>query len=209
MNIQQIEKHKETIQFFIDNPNKGLWTRNESIKEWRKTTEPSFSMNQIYVPNDDHHNLRKSLADGEIIEFNPNCNPERSGIWKTDTLLDFHLEVKNYRIKPKEPKIKMGDWVKGISQNITGNYNITNKLQLNQANEDSSYIKWAPIEDELCVFKEKDTDYYIVDQFLKTETYIKDGINTKCDKHWGKSSNAWFEEVYPIEYIDTLKRTKE
>jgi len=56
-----------------------------------------------------------------------------------------------------------------------------------------------------CVFMERGAKHYIVDIFVNTETYQKDGANTKCSKHWAKHTDTWFHNVYPLKFIETLK----
>lgn len=70
-------------------------------------------------------------------------------------------------------------------------------------------VKWTPTKGEWCVFKDRDTSHFIVDTFDETKTFFDEGINTQCDKHWGGiHTDEWFHEVYPLEFIQTLKEIK-
>lgn len=50
-------------------------------------------------------------------------------------------------------KFKLGDYVRDISPENSGIFQITNEAQLEQANLDSAYIAWEPRKGEWCWYK--------------------------------------------------------
>ncbi len=100
MTRKQIEKHKETIHWFIDNPDKGVWFKDcitRGNPKWEHTNAPTFSSSMPHVQNDEYAELRKAQADGKVIQV---LN-ERNGEWYDE--IPLFQAVNKYRIKPDAP----------------------------------------------------------------------------------------------------------
>ena len=57
---------------------------------------------------------------------------------------------------------KVGDWVRDTSVNNVGIFELKTCAQIEQANIDSSLVKWKPKIGELCVFWDSCDSEYIV-----------------------------------------------
>ena len=120
MTKEQVLKHKEAIEFFINNPDRGVWTKHQSGSGWKLDTAPNFLPLQIYVPNDDFAEFRKALINGKSIQSkidyicpssaSANLNNDWNENWDP-AIYGFHFTPEFYRIKPDEPKFRVGDWV--------------------------------------------------------------------------------------------------
>jgi len=108
MNKDQVIKHGEVIKWFIDNSDKGVWSKLMTSK-WHFLTDPSFDVNYEYIQNDEYAEFRKALADGKQLQIK-----DLFGKWldyDKNPTGKFTYTVDKYRIKSDEPKFKVGDWV--------------------------------------------------------------------------------------------------
>jgi len=115
MTKAQVEKHKEVMLWFINNPEKGVWRRSTCTGGWLINYKPLFSTNFIYVQNDEYAKFRKALADNLKVEYRH--TPDKP--WRSAEGIKFEeVDVACFQIKPDEPKFKVGDWVtiKGRNQ---------------------------------------------------------------------------------------------
>lgn len=75
----------------------------------------------LIVINDEYVEFRKALAEGKTIEYNPKS--QFHDRWDTVLTIDPSKDSspKNYRVKPEEPKFKVGDWViyNGVVKRVT------------------------------------------------------------------------------------------
>lgn len=118
MNKEQVQKYGEVIKWFCDNPDKGVWLCSP-IGEWVLTYRPQWDTVCKYVQNDEYAELRKAQADGKTIQYNntPHITIEN---WidinskLTSGVKNFTYPCQSYRIKPDEPKFKVGDWIRAI-----------------------------------------------------------------------------------------------
>jgi len=127
MTKDQIQKHKESMLWFIDNPNKGLYC-NIGTKEnpdWHLTQSPKFNVNFDYVINDKYAEYRKAEVEGKNIQFRtPNhfgkTLQEQNEFteWVDGTMKMFDKSCQysgtEFRIKATESKFKVGDSVRYI-----------------------------------------------------------------------------------------------
>jgi len=195
MTREQVEKHGEVIKWFVDNPDKGVYELT-SIG-WKLTYEPNFYPADKYVQNDRYAEFRKALVDGKTIQVND------FGEWK-DLKVNIIEEIQcrsieDYRIKPDEPEIKIGDWVKDISPENSGIHQITTEAQLEQAKSDSAYELWEPKDGELCVFWDDNDgerfDYWVINTLYRA-----------CkDKYYQDANGNKWDNVAPLEFVETLK----
>jgi len=137
MTKEQAIKHKSVIQWWLDNPEKGVWYKSiPSQSSWTLNDSPQFHTGSVYVQNDEYAELRKQVCDGASVQYRlragetpTNC----AGPWRdaredlTFNYITTHYEV---RIKPTEPKFTAGDWVVYTGHTFKGNkYKVTAVLE--------------------------------------------------------------------------------
>ena len=222
MTKEQALKHKKVIEWWLDNPDKGVWKKAHGL--WFLEKDPSFYIDYIYVQNDEYVEYRKALAEGKTIQFLQTCigthniDPVRWLDWNSyGQCFDKYTQ---YRVKPEEPKFKVGDWVtvnNGIPlrfKRFTGNLPEWNKelnyeivefikcgLKHQIPNFDRSIVKhWKPKKGEFCVFWDNNPydsskpEYYTVTKFRNIYNAAYEDINR----------NEW-DNIAPLEFINTLK----
>ena len=144
-------------------------------EDWYSSTcNPEMVFNHIspddvkyYVINDQFAEIRKALAEGKSIQML--CRYDKmEPIWDdmTEVIKSIgFVDVKeNYRIKPEEPKFKVGDWVVEIHSTtkaqvleLFGNQ-IRVKFCYPDAiitTDSSDFIPWAPKSGDWCWFLNK------------------------------------------------------
>lgn len=106
-------------------------------------------LDTVYVLNDSYSDYRKALAEGKIVQEQDYFNKQ----WRDMKTDNFHGASKTlyegvYRIKPEEPKFKVGDWV------VHPDADTPWKLTQNSINHlDNSELKlWQPKPGEFCWF---------------------------------------------------------
>jgi hypothetical protein len=217
MNKELIKKYKTEFDYWLNGGEllaKYPETHGEFVPaigvKWKDDTA-------IYIINDEYVEFRKALAEGKIIQWNSNYNKSYEH-WidvcdQTGKMFNLYT-ADIMRIKPEEPTFKVGDWVtvndgrphqfKRFTKDLPEwnksldyeNVEMLSGTKFHIPKFDRSIVKlWSPKPNEWCVFKDIDESHYIVDQFEETEG----------DKHWAKSIETWFQEIYPLEFINTLK----
>ena len=163
-------------------------------EDWYSSTyNPEMVFNHIspddvkyYVINDKFVEIRKALAEGKTVQYNfGNYGINRKDFpdsWKD---LDQSIGIladracsENYRIKPEEPKFKVGDWVVEIHSTtkaqvleLFGNQ-IRVKFCYPDAiitTDSSDFSLWQPKKGDWCWFLNKDR-IPTISQFLSIET---------------------------------------
>lgn len=186
MNKAQVTKHKEVIKFFLEYPEKGVWTRGTSFN-WSHTLNPEWGLKQPYVQNDSYHELRMAQVDGKIIE-----SYYMMSEWKAFEDSDFCGELHWYRIKSDEPAFKVGHWLTSTHTNDFSKTLVT-EMNILGVNDGNSYELWEPQEGEWCVFYD-DPDTYVVAKF---------GATAKGFHYPVKG--GMYHNIAPLEFIATLK----
>jgi len=193
MTKQEIKAHKEVIKWFIDNPDKGVWgTENVTPRVWELIDEPQFYIDNIYIQNDKYLEFRGALAEGKIVELDNTYlydTAKEEGWIAVDKILDY-IPLAHYRIKPEEPKFKVGDWA--VHPCMPHPWQVT-KNSLDNLN-DTLLKLWKPKKGEFCVFWDTNEQEYFVTQFRE-----------KQDEGYFTISGYWFKHVAPLEFIQTLK----
>ena len=117
-----------------------IWTRNNDLK---------------IVIDDEYYIYRKALAEGKTVEVYVlhrikvlDEQPWRRFVVGCST---FDLPVECYRIKPEEPKFKVGDWIRQGDRVFQYTYK---DLQYDKANPThcQNDEKWEPKGGEVCIF---------------------------------------------------------
>jgi len=190
MTKEQIKQHKESMLWFIEHPDKGVWFTQDNI-DWYLTKDPLFSAYKglIYVPNDKYSELRKARAEGKTIQI------LSKSIWE-DLDNPYWIEaLESYRIKPDEPKFKVGDWVRNTTHsNWIRCLEDDDLPDFNFETMGERFELWKPNVDEWCVFWDGNHYGYIVQQFKQE---VNDFYHT--------NSNGVFKHTAPLEFIQTLR----
>ena len=138
------------------------WREVRDFNDW----EP---LDTVYVLNDSYSTYRKALAEGKTIQMY--CKYDGvPPIWDDMTevikSIGFVMTKDNYRIKPEEPKFKVGDWVRDLRDNSVFQINSENfNLKLSITN--GVYIHWQPKKGEWCWFLNKEIP--VISQFHSLE----------------------------------------
>lgn len=194
MNKQQVEKHGEVMKWWVDNTDKGVWCNTGG--DWGIVNEPTFNVHYIYVQKDEYAEFRKALVEGISVEvYNNGYFSKRTlSMWIEVTGIGEDIPPEHFRIKPKEPKFKVGDWVvfKGkISQ-------VEENSCLALGDNDSNWKLWKPKAHEWCVFWDKCISHYIMDKYCGIDYNTPDAIQYRC-------SFDSFMNIAPLEFAQTLK----
>ena len=112
MNKELIKKYKAEFEYWL---NVGKLQAKFVYNQWVEAPKDIFSYNMVnfvLVIDDEYVEFRKALAEGKIIQQQDYYSKEWIDM-KTDK---FHGASDTqyegiYRIKPDEPKFKVGDWV--------------------------------------------------------------------------------------------------
>ena len=162
MNKQLINKYKLEFDHWLNGGSTLLGIRNlvSSTIRWYPSIrdpfeEESTSGELLVIINDEYVEFRKALAEGKIIQFKQSEND-----WWADANSSFNLSIDWYRIKPDEPKFKVGDFVRYIHHKTS-----PRALEINNINGGRYYFinsemsclehelePWTPVKNEWCWF---------------------------------------------------------
>ena len=106
MNREVIKANKEAFDWWLKTGER-VWRKDTPSQEWMLVF-PDW-IYKTYVPNDEYAEFRKAQADGKIIET-MDCEGTWIDMRKDWKSCGFNPKQK-YRIKPDEPKFKVGDYV--------------------------------------------------------------------------------------------------
>lgn len=185
MTKEQVKKRKEVIRWWLENTDKGVLVDKGDGRGWQQCTNPSFSTEYRIIQNDGYAELRKAQADGKIVQY----KGLSSQMYREMTDSDFNLHISNYRIKPEEPKFKVGDWIVNTSHAKPYEPMIVTQKMLDDKSPHNNGVHlelWTPTEGEWCVYEEMRGDEYVVCRYKKPEF-------------------AHSTKFYPLEYVMTLK----
>ena len=185
MNKQLINKYKLEFDHWL---NGGSVLINSDLGWCPIATEFTWSCNisvdALFVINDEYSEFRKALAEDKVIEY----LGQSSNVWHEVQEPDFNLHPTCYRIKPDEPKFKVGDFVRYAHStparaleinNINGNrYYFTNSEMSCLEHE---LEPWTPVKGEWCWFYDKASKYSHLAQF--NEMY-KNKFRSTTDTPW-------------------------
>lgn len=168
------------VKFMCDSEPKW-YTDKESFEETGrdnftdvlyKEYRPKDRVNSILIIIDDEYvEFRKALAEGKTIQIaglNPIAHPHaHKNTWEDMQGTVFNKAIELYRIKPEEPKFKVGDWVRDL---ISGKiHRVNNEDTVN--GKFSQVIKWQPKEGELVILKNKNDTISIIKYNGETNVY--------------------------------------
>ena len=133
-----------------------VWREVRDFNDWKP-------LDTVYVLNDSYSTYRKALAEGKIVEVATDYNDADGYIWKSMEDKEFHyFNINEIRIKPEEPKFKVGDWVvnktskQHIVKKITSTYSDTVTVGDTEVGINVMLINdlelWKPKKGEYCWF---------------------------------------------------------
>ena len=174
MNKELINKYKHEFDHWLNGGSTLLGIRNlvsSTIRWYPSISDPfeeeSTSGELLVIINDEYVEFRKALAEGKVIEY----LGQSSNLWHEVPEPDFNLHPTCYRIKPDEPKFKVGDFVRvapksnraitnsgtteftGIIR-VIDKYNLYNIRGIDGTDwfESDDIQPWTPIKGEWCWF---------------------------------------------------------
>ena len=193
MNKELIKKYKAEFDHWL-NGGELLYAYIDDTFSWKnmnaidKNIYPVYARNpfqiseyHIIIINDEFVEFRKALAEGEIVQYNfGNHGINRKDFpdsWKD---LDQSIGIladracpENYRIKPEEPKFKVGDWVvnktskQRIVKKVTSTYSDTVTVGDTEVGINVMLINdlelWKPKKGEYCWFWNKGTTLTVLE----------------------------------------------
>lgn len=120
------------------------------------------------VLRDSYFPYRTALAEGRTVEvyatYGVKALDEQP--WRRFAIgcSTFDLPVECYRIKPEEPRFKVGDWIRQGDRVFQYTYK---DLQYDKANPThcQNDEKWEPREGKICIFWDTRESYAIIDTF--------------------------------------------
>ena len=181
MNKKVIKKYRDVFDWWLDGG--SVWCKDND--KWQLADVIGWFSNVIYVQNDQYAEFRKAQADGKVIQCNiiEGQSEQEHYAYKDSqwyAVENFKYASSHYRIKPDEPKFKVGDWAIG-----TEDHKI---YQVTRRDINCAYLKkWEPQEgDWVCfpVYVDGIEERYIVSKYT----------NNYC-RHKG---------LAPLEFLQTL-----
>ena len=176
MNKELILKYKAEFDHWLNGGKLQVKFVNDP---WGEAPEGIFSystVNFVLVIDDKYAEFRKALAEGKTIQ----CNAKEGenditytaygDTWWVDTT-EFKYATRFYRIKPEEPKFKVGDWVihNGVHKRVTKAVDgLIDSLdnQVAVIMKEESLELWKPKEGEWCWFLSNNREP-VLKQFLQ------------------------------------------
>ena len=159
---------------------------------WEEAPEDIFSystVNFVLVIDDEYVEFRKALAEGKTIQY----LSDDSRDWKdctnqTSPSRQFLVHPTKYRIKPEEPKFKVGDWVRDLRDNNVFQINSTN-FNLNLSIKNTVYTHWEPKLGEWCWYSKWDeivcAEFYLC-KFVLNMNEVEPEFKHKYEPFIGK-----------------------
>ena len=126
MHKELIKKYKAEFNHWL---NDGKLQAKFNGNSWIEAPKDIFAFNYvanfILVIDDEYVKFRKALAEGKVVQYNfGNYGINRKDFPNTWKDLDLSIGIladracpENYRIKPEEPKFKVGDWIRDLRDN--------------------------------------------------------------------------------------------
>ena len=163
MNKELIKKYKKEFDHWLNGGSTLLGIRNlvsSTIRWYPSISDPfeeeSTSGELLVIINDEYIEFRKALAEGKIIQIN-NSKPETWIDIDADKLANYNPSF--LRIKPDEPKFKVGDFVTPLNRDINCSvWKIDKVLSCDTLASDLILLDtktiqpWTPVKNEWCWF---------------------------------------------------------
>ena len=219
MNKKLIITYFEEFKYWLNGGK--ILSKNTLLAEWSDTQSediwriPDEDISKVLIVIDDEYiDYRKALIEGKTVQYNfGNYGINKKdfpNIWKD---LDLSIGIlaeracpENYRIKPEEPKFKVGDWVvhngaiKQVTKAVDGLIDSLDN-QVAVIMKDKSLELWEPKEGESCWFWNNSNIYPKIATFT----------NKSLGMYYADISNDGFDfcEPYLPRLPSSLKQTIE
>ena len=222
MNKELIKKYKAEFDHWL-NGGKVIskytliptWSDCQSEDIWRITDENISKV--LIVINDEYATYRKALAEGKIVEVATDHNDIDGYIWESMEDDEFHhFNIDEIRIKPEEPKFKVGDWVVNRINEIgqilqedykgKGLYKISNthalKCEVGTSAKDLTI--WKPKTGEWCWVYDDITKVPVLRKFVCFDNDFNAPLKHIVENHDGRSTLP-FKHIEPFIGVLPLK----
>ena len=181
MNLELIKKYEKEFLHMLHG-GKLMFKPNDKQIWFDSVTSPiDWTVEGLYVIDDEYCIYRIALAEGRTVEvyatYGLKVLDEQP--WKLFAIgcSTFDLPVECYRIKPEEPKFKVGDFVRYIHTNSQKPLRIININCERYYFENAEIIlrvdeieKWEPKGGEVCIFWDnKHTNEAIIARYSHSE----------------------------------------
>lgn len=171
---EKLNKYWELIDWWRKAESNTILYKYEEEKIWYLMSNliPNFFLNKcIYIKNDEYVEFRKAEADEKIIEKKNYDNVQKCNFWvKTDTTDMLNYEIKGIRIKPDEPKYKIGDYVV-INQN-----KIKKITRVNKHSHSIDFTRYKKDELRLWTVEDASANEWVHYRHKNDDIYITCGI---------------------------------
>ena len=160
-----------------------IWREVRDFNDWKP-------LDTVYVLNDSYSDYRKALAEGKSIEFYELVDEDEFDStkdvykwleWRSATPSSSFTKTLKYRIKPEEPKFKVGNWVvnkeskQRIIKKVTSVYSDSVTVGDSTVGINVILIKdlelWKPQLGELVILKNKNDIISIIKYNGETNVY--------------------------------------
>lgn len=202
------------VQVYYKKDDEPKWLTDEECIEYeghdnfshiiRNSLEPE---DVLIIIDDEYIEFRKALAEGNTIQYyeciyqhemDVNLNRYDWLDWKSATPSSSFTKTLKYRIKPEEPKFKVGNWVvnkeskQRIIKKVTSVYSDTVTVGDSTVGINVMLIKdlelWEPKEGDICWFWNKSNIYPRLATF----------INESLGSYYADTSNDGFDFCEPF-----------
>lgn len=186
MNKELILKYKKEFEHWLQGGELLFKHRNSTA--WWTDVYWAYSTDyiQAVIINDEYKEFRKALAEGKTIQF----KTEDCGTWEDTNEPKFSQPITSYRIKPEEPKFKVGDWIK-LGDYVIKVYRIDSDYYYAKGSgciAIDKAEKWEPRRGQLCWFwTPAEKIIPKLGRFLQRENYkqyyASFGSGNSCESH--------------------------
>ena len=180
MNLELIKKYEKEFLHMLHGGTLMFKPNNKQVWFDSVTSPIDWTVDGLYVIDDEYCIYRLALAEGKTLEANynkwvfPGIDTKR---WDTVTTEDFdRYGIDDLRIKPEEPEFKVGDFVRYIHTNSPKPLQISNIHCERYYFENAEIIlrvdeieKGKPKEGEICIFWDGDYNGAIISKFSHME----------------------------------------
>lgn len=199
MNKELIKQYKAEFEHWLDGGTLQCIFHDDTKPSWEVCTDDE--LNRIFgnneanlevsiVINDAYAELRKAITEGKIVQYRSWEYLNLVELWKDinpANISQHHISA--LRIKPDEPKFKVGDWCIDTRDN-----KLKQVLNPEAPVVCVYYELWQPQPNEWCVFWKSKTAY----------TIAKFQSRLSCGAYVTEYGHEFYN-IAPLEFIQTLK----
>ena len=175
MNLELIRKYLPEFNSYVKGQPLTLGYKTHwGTYEWTDLVWADWysSINEhIIIINDEYLPYKKALAEGKTVQYKGLSTQTWCTIQPELGHTFGGMHVSNYRIKPEEPELKVGDWIivngpaGAFIECISGINDDTYVLSGTNICYKSQATKWEPKEGDLCIFWDNHSAGAFIDKF--------------------------------------------